>query len=380
MTGLGSSEEESDGKFTDFNKILVETPLIHELFPYSTTTLVIDTNVIFSELYFMIRKGVRETTLLTLARSKRVVLFFPEEKLYEIEEKFHKIAVNTSASDEAVRKLWENSYAPLLRFVPDLNPKETVVLETQLRDPDDKPFLRLASLLNPEWFLSQDKDLVDLGVAESNYVKVSIDLREYHAGQSMVYTFQVGGQMFTLVGVAAIYAFYQTIRALWMVIKRLPKWVQMISVVAILLSFTSPKVRASLKNLLEKIPGVLSGIKPVLGELLQLPFEYWENGRAIKARGSDGLATYRNVSDETVNPQTAEEFIIGVLAHSPDPLSVPTIARLVKNQGYRTSNSRFEDYIKRILRSRPIFAQNKDGKWSLGSMLEVAVGEVDKDG
>lgn len=115
-------------------------------------------------------------------------------------------------------------------------------------------------------------------------------------------------------------------------------------------------------------------------ESYQLYFQYWENGRAIRARGSDGLVTYRNVSDETVNPRTAEEFIIGILAHSPDPLSVPTITLLVKNQGYRTSNLRFEDYIKRILRSRPIFAQDNDGKWSLGALHEIAVGKDGRDG
>ncbi|MFB5192320.1 PIN domain-containing protein [Alicyclobacillus fastidiosus] len=356
----------------DYNKLLQELPLIHELFPYSTTTLVIDTNIVFSELYFMIRRNITSTTLLTLAQSKRIVLYFPKEKIYEIEDKLLKLAKETSTSEEVIRELWEQTYAGIIRFVPDLKPKESSVLESELRDPDDIPFLRLATFLAPEWFFSQDKDLADLGVAESSYVKVSIDLREFHAGQSMMYSLIVGGQMFTIIGIGAIYAFCRTIRGLWTFLKQSPSWMKILLVAIILLAFTSSRLRKNLRNLIDRLPQMFQEAKPVLIDMLESGLEYWSEADAIKKSGSKRLSQRRPEAHQLMKPKTAEQYIIHVLAHSPEPLSVSTISKLVQNQGYATSNQRFNAYIARILKSSPIFSETYDGKWILGSMLEVA--------
>lgn len=298
--------------------------------------------------------------------------------MYEIEDKLLKLAKETETNIEVVRELWENTYAGIIRFVPDIKPKETVILESELRDPDDIPFLRLASLLKPEWFFSQDKDLSDLGVAESSYVNVSIDLREFHAGQSITYSFIVGGQMFTLIGGSAIYAFLKALRALFTVLKKSPTWVKIALVAMLLLAISSSRLRQKLKSLIGGVPQLLREAKPVLADILENSFEYLDQGESIKRRGVEKLKQRQSVMNEIEKPMTAEQHIIQVLAHSPEPLSVSLISHLVRSNGYNTSNERFDAYVCKILKSRSIFSQTDDGRWILGSIHEVA-STIDKE-
>ena len=53
-------------RLKDYNKILSDLPIMNEIFPYTATTVVIDTNILLSELYWMllplsIPVGKRET-------------------------------------------------------------------------------------------------------------------------------------------------------------------------------------------------------------------------------------------------------------------------------------------------------------------------------
>ena len=360
-------------RLKDYNKILSDLPIMNEIFPYTATTVVIDTNILLSELYWMLRNK-RNSTLLTLVQSKRVILFFPAENVNEIEEHIPDIAEDLAIEVSEVRDLWQRTYAPYLRVVPDLRPDMSVPLEDKLkaRDSDDAPFLRLASMLKPEWFLSQDKDLIMVG-AQSDYVKISIDLREYHAGKTVVYSFEVGGQVFSVVGVGLITAMFEGIRAVLTLLLRMHNWLKIVILLCLVVSLSSKRGRSLISNIIKLLPKRFAEGREVLTTALTSAFDWWESGQALKSSGEGKLAQYEEWPQSRLRPNKAEDFIIEILATSPEPLSELSIARRVIGLGYTTKNQNFDRYVARILQSKAVFSKTTDNKWMLGSTIEIAI-------
>lgn len=287
----------------DFDKLLNSLPIFHELIPYAVTTVVVDSNILLGELRYMLQKG-QMTTLFKLAETKRIVIFFPAESIHEIEDHFPKIARESRTTISEVREKWNNTYYRLIRLVPDLKPRVPAPLENDLRDPTDMPFLRLVSFMSPEWFLTQDKDLLILGMGNKNYVDLSVDLRGYHAGQSIMYTFSACGIVITLTGVVVINAFYDAIRALYHLIKSLPNMVRLLGVVIIISAFMWPKSRRFIKGIcLTALPARLKEFRAGLVPPLLPIFDYLETGQTLKQEGMEKLQKYQR-SISTTDPRT----------------------------------------------------------------------------
>ncbi|KLU59958.1 hypothetical protein CEB3_c33890 [Peptococcaceae bacterium CEB3] len=354
----------------DFDKLLNSLPIFHELIPYAVTAVVVDSNILLGDLRRMLLTG-KLTTLFKLAEAKRVVIFFPAESIHEIEDHFSKMARESRTTVNEVREKWNHTYARLIRLVPDLKPRVTAPLENDLRDPKDIPFLRLVSFMSHEWFLTQDKDLLALGMGNENYVDLSLDLRGYHAGQSIMYTFSACETVITLTGLVAISAFYDAIRALYHLIKNLPNMVRLLGVVIIIATFMLPKSREFIKGIcLTALPMRIKEVRDGLVPILLPIFDYLETGKTLKLEGMEKLQKYHR-SNPTTDPRTAKDYIFAVLSKSAVPLSVDQIAQRVKNEGYVTTNQGFAKYVPRILRSESTFSQVDAHKWILGVVCGV---------
>lgn len=354
----------------DFDKLLNSLPLLLELIPYAVTTVVVDSNILLGDLRYMLRKG-QLTTLYKLAEAKRIVIFFPAECIHEIEDHFPKIAKESRATISEVHEKWNHTYYRLIRLVPELKPHVPVPLENDLRDPKDVPFLRLFSFLSPEWFLTQDKDLLSLEIGNNNYVDISVDLRGYHVGESIMYTFSAYGAVITLSGVPIVNAFCDAIRSLYYLIKSLPNTIKLLCIVTIIAVLMWPKSRKLIKDLcLIELPlqfkefrdGFISALLPI--------FEYVETGQTLKLEGMEKLKEYQR-SIPTIVPRTAKDYIFVVLSKSAVPLTTVQIAQRVKYEGYVTINQNFAKYVLKILRSESFFSQVDANKWILGVFCDA---------
>jgi len=356
----------------DFDKLLNSLPIFHELIPYAVTTVVVDSNILLADLRYMLRTS-KLSTLFKLAEAKRIVIFFPAESIHEIENHFPKMAKESRTTIHEVREKWNHTYSRLIRLVPDLKPRVPAPMENDLRnrDPKDIPFLRLASFLSPEWFLTEDKDLLSLGVGNKNYIDISIDLRGYHAGESIMYTFFACGTVITLTGVAVVNALYDAIRALYHLIKSLPNAVRIVCMVIIIAAYMWPKSRSLIKDIcLTVLPSRLKEFQNGLIPTLLPIFDYLETGQALKLEGLEKLQEYqRNIT--TTDPRTAKDYILAVLSKSAVPLSADQIAQRVRQEGYVTTNQDFAKYVLKILKSESIFSQVDAHKWILGVACDV---------
>lgn len=359
-------QDNNDG--IDYDEILTQMPMFTDLFPSITTSIVVDSNVLIGDLRYMVRKEGKPTQLLKLIRSKRALLFFPMEKVCEIAAHLEKVAVETDSNPETVKELWNETYAPLVKLVPETVLTNNVPLEDTLRgrDPEDIAFLRLFSFLRPDWFLTEDKDLIDLGVAASGYPSIAYHLTGLHVGETITCSIVAGGSVICVAGFAAIAGLYETVKAAVGLISKAPDWVKAVLLLLIVAMFASSKVRAFAKDLMAKVPHRWNDSRGAILDYLNVLIDRFDEGDSIKNEALNELKHYRPQSALPHKSPKAYDYALQVLMHSPEPLLTQMVAQRVIFLGYETTNERFDQYVASILRQHKEFAMVERNKWVLG--------------
>lgn len=197
------------------------------LFPYPTTSVLVDTNTVYRAIHFFSRRE-QLNDLLSLSKSHRVNLFFPEWGLSEVEEHLPEIATQTKRTIHWVTDTWVETIAPLIRIIPDVALTKPSALEADLVDPDDVPFLRAWDLLRPDWFLSTDNHIRVLDIVPEvtderlGVLPTIIRLREYHTAEGDLYEILIGQSGLVLAGTAALYGLSTAALAIYNLLRRVP--------------------------------------------------------------------------------------------------------------------------------------------------------------
>ena len=132
---------------------------------------ILDTNVILRDMAHRVRKG-KPTFLWLAGRAGTIRLFASEHVCDEIDEHLVAFAKKRNLSASVLASLWQDHYAPHIRFVDagQLKVDDPRVSAVALSDPDDVPTAVLALMLAPSLVLSDDrKDLVAPGIAAPDW-------------------------------------------------------------------------------------------------------------------------------------------------------------------------------------------------------------------
>jgi hypothetical protein len=149
---------ESTPEYASFDAALIGYPQPHLL----------DTSVIFSELYGVSRRG--SARLLSSAESGSAILYMPTNVAAELPGKMPRIARMAKVPMEAVESAWSERYAPSVRIV-DARPAcgDLRRSELELIDPDDVAFADAVALMGPILALSEDRHLTSRSLATDEW-------------------------------------------------------------------------------------------------------------------------------------------------------------------------------------------------------------------
>lgn len=352
----------------DYDLLLSNMTVMNSIFPYTVTSILVDSNIIIADLRYMSKNHGKSTTLLKLAKSQRINLFFPEQGLIEVKTYFGKIAKETKMTESFVNDLWMETFALYIKVYPEVKYKNNQLEEVlEQRDPKDIQFLRVMTALRPIWFLSEDKDISTLNITPSNYREVLIDLREYHAGETVKSQFVLGGFVIGLTGWTTIVSFFQLLRLILVYLNKLPLWIKGVLFVLVIISLSHPNSRERMLRYINTVTTFLSGHKEDILEIILILTKKWESANDIQAAAKEALEL-KHVNTN-IEAKTAFDYIQLVLSQSHESLKCSQIAERVKYMGYKTSNDTFVSYIRKILRSQNSFTEDSNGTWSLGRSI-----------
>jgi hypothetical protein len=139
--------------------------LVRLLPDYRRHPVVADINVLFQDTQRYLKSG-GFTVLTFLARHEVITLLTSEHARHRLPE----IMAERSIDSTAQRKVWNDVYLPLVRFVevPDSMCAGHKQIDVVV-DEEDRPFARLAIAVAPSLLLSRDRHLGDAGLGTTEW-------------------------------------------------------------------------------------------------------------------------------------------------------------------------------------------------------------------
>ena len=353
---------------TDYGKALQDSMVLNDLIPYLRHAVIVDTNIVLQNLAWMAKHD-KDTILVQLAKSHKVVIWFPRSGVAEVEEHIGDVAKANPIIETRMIELWTQTIRLLLHVVPDLDMPAPEHLESQLqtRYPDDIPFLQTLFGLRPDYLVSRDKDLISLNITAEDPIQSWMDLRNYHTGQSIRVSLETMGLAFGLGATGATYGLFHAGKVLVNSIRKSPTWLKVLLRLALIIVFAIPKSRSWILNQAETGKTALGTAyqnnKEPIAQAIQTFIDTLEDAKAMEQRARDQLDSRQPVVHRPA--QSAKDHALHVLMRSAEPLSADKLSRRIQQSGYHTRNERFASYLNRVLAEDPRFHRLADGRWAL---------------
>lgn len=135
--------------------------------------VVLDTNVLLADCAHVVRSG-KTSFLLASGELPIARLFATEHVRREVEKYLPGHAEEAGIDAVEAMRVWRESYQRVIRFVDlDGEARDERVKTLAARDIDDRPTGLLAELLAPCLVFSRDRDLLDTGIAQREWVTLS---------------------------------------------------------------------------------------------------------------------------------------------------------------------------------------------------------------
>jgi len=148
-------------------KLLPAAPTSY--FLWDRSPVVLDTNVLLADCAHIVRSG-KTSFLLRSGQWPVAHLFATDRVRAEVEEHLPGHAVHVGLDPDELMAVWRERYLPVIRFVNlDGDARDERVAALVARHPNDKP----TGLLAPCLVFSRDRDLLDTGIAQREWVTLS---------------------------------------------------------------------------------------------------------------------------------------------------------------------------------------------------------------
>lgn len=327
----------------------VQPPLSLARQPYP---FVLDTNVLLKDIIHVVKSG-ELSALLAAADLRAVRLFVAYHVPAEVDEHLGRFATVHGVDRDRAVEVWRDNYPDRLRVVqvPLKQIEDERLLAVSARDKDDIPTAALGVLLAPAVVLSEDRHLVDPGIAEREWLTIALNAASQGRADAMVH----GASLITSLAVNLTGEGIKT-----------------------LVRYLGPLPRGVVRFLL----GVLG-----VGVVVHSISEGGRNRRRQRVAATARVATpiLQALVESMSASQQAAEVIRGVLLQSgpetplllrvaravavlPEPGSAAEIARALREAG-AASGRGLETTIRTELRASPMFREVVRGRWELGAKL-----------
>jgi len=264
----------------------------------------------------------------------------------EVPRKIGERAADMGVSPRVAETIWWDEYVPRIRFV-DVQGLAVPRPEILSRDASDAPTVALAGLLGEVVVAASDADLLDIGVAATNWIATveagySISLAGASAWAGL-FTMRVGGYSLAAVGRAAVRAV------------RYPAGQLALAAVILALFLTRrrwvPRTRRSVDDFGPWLESTFESVSPFVEKFME---EY----RTADAAWSGALF---HIKQSGPLQRVAE-----ALASSPHPLTRTQMTPSMCSDATERERRRAMAELAQLLAAYPAFVKVNSGNWQLG--------------
>lgn len=273
--------------------------------------VIVDTNIIYSDLLAIVRAGRRagrkRPAILELLAKRTLIGYFPQERIAEVHAKCVELSTRYSVPVDEVTTLWVE-YQKHLNIVSTHN-LERERLDTRTlaaRDESDVPFVQARHIVGASVILSNDADLRASGAPVMPWSRVPVDLRHFSRKQGLRAAVFLGTGTVIVIPILALIG---CVKLIHNASKNIPRQALIVAAVGLGIALLIPQSR---KFLIDAGKAALTGLKkvgaavgPVIGDTylaaakaearakeMRPPLEK-QLARALKGRLTLAQAIYR---------------------------------------------------------------------------------------
>ncbi|MBN2315134.1 MAG: hypothetical protein JXM79_14485 [Sedimentisphaerales bacterium] len=324
--------------------------------------VVIDANIVFSELKWLTKerkKPTARTSLQELIDAGTLQVFAPTWLDQEMLEHAEEFAAKIGVSVDRYLQAWEE-YRGIVSLVQPKNNE----LNSEI-DPDDTPYVSVYEEFGAHAVYSNDHHISRMGAFTINS-EVIVTLKNYSRAASWQYTIQYGGIVAIIVSWQVLVVSLQMLVGIAKFIRSLPVWTKALLLACGIALIAHPSSRSWLIKTARRIGGPLQSATVKTGRIaIRLGAE-----AIIKTeQAHEALSEVKGCFDNRRVPLRV--LVIALCATEQRPFSLDEIERKVLANGYQTRAKDFRSYLRRKLRESKELVQTSDG-WIYRSITEIA--------
>ena len=269
----GRIDASSDG-LAAARRLLEKHPEFQDLLDLFQVSVVIDANIVLSELIWLTRHRKNpdaRTRLKEVLVNETIVAIAPEHLEIEVMRHLPRIAAEQEVDLGALRLEWA-AYRKLIQF--ERNPEIPAELKRESIDHDDLPYSILAST-NGFLVLTRDKHLKHMAAVMP--ISVVGYIQDYSRRAAVELTFVTAQTVMTGIGIATIAAVARLIAASVRGFRRMPDWIQFVLVGVIIATLLHPSSREFFATKFRSVGGrsqdILAEVLPALESFMDASIE-----------------------------------------------------------------------------------------------------------
>lgn len=338
-------------------------PWIAEVFTVFQVRLVVDANIVLSDLRWIVtkrRSPEARTTLQEVIAAGTVVAYAPSFLDVEVRTHLPRLAEDGAVPLERFESAWAE-YRASLHFFAVADVVESDAADG-VCDPKDLPYVHLRSQIGAAAVYSRDRHVEAMGapVVKEAYLN---DLRTYSRAAPVSLTIMVGGSAVVVSSAATTRAVLVHVYGLLKKVGDLPRGLQTALAIVAMVALVHPTSRAWLARMLRALPARLQGafgaLAPVLGGVVGHAVEAHEEARTALARARTrlpGSPRYRLAT-----------HVLAVCVAAGQPMTIPEIERALRRAGCKARSKHLRRYLSRALRQDTRFAASGAGRWTVAA-------------
>ena len=324
--------------------------------------VVVDSNVIYSDLYFVLcvrQKSEVKPTVKELLSSKTIIGYFPQEMLPEMHAKCLELSARYELQPEEVLEQWRQ-YQTLLRIVPTAHIGNDLPELKELRDLTDTALLKARRAVGAEAVLTRDKDISAASVPVMPKARVLLDLRDYARNRAVRVAVVIGTSTAVIVPLAAIAG---VIRLLYLLCQRASRGVLIALGIAGLFALFHPKSREVLVNAAKSTLRILEDCAEVLGPVFAQAMQTAQHADARAETLRVGIQ--KELGHLKNEKRTLEQAVYRVCSVAPVPLTLTEVCLAIRATGPEIEGSTVEETVATALRQHPLLTHLPDDRWDV---------------
>jgi hypothetical protein len=242
--------------------------MLHAIRPLFKIQIIIDTNVVIRDLIRLAKRGDAQerSWIQELCAAGTLTACAPSILDAEVRRNLPLVAKERHVSLPLMVAQWE-VYLRSIAFIDA--PDKTVLLDTDVRHPNDLPYIWLQQRTDALIY-TNDKDIPAMGGRTIGYTVIA-HLCDYSRNAAVEYTIKYQGIILASIGVGLAKQVFSFLRSLSVHARRMPSWIWLIGGAAVLIALLHPRVRMAVVSHLCSLPPKARQLGSVLAEMTE-PF------------------------------------------------------------------------------------------------------------